>query len=253
MKNPMELTGRTILVTGASSGIGRCTAVLLSELGARVVLVARTESKLREAAGLLEGAGHRIEPFDLSNLEAIPDWISDVVKKTGPLSGLVHSAGIAPLSPLRTMTLNNLNEVMRINFQAAVWLTQAFSRRQSHGPESSIVLVSSVAGLCGTPARSAYSASKGALLSFARSAALELVKTGIRVNCVAPALVQTDIYDVSANALSPEQMETLVRTTQPLGLGTPLDVAHAIAFLLAGSSRWITGSVMAVDGGYTAQ
>jgi len=116
-----------------------------------------------------------------------------------------------------------------------------------------VVLVASVAGLLGVAARSAYSGSKGALIAFARSAAVELAPAGVRINCVAPGYVKTEMHDSAMRELSPEKMEALVRATQPLGLGKPLDVAHAIAFLLSGASRWITGSVLAVDGGYTAQ
>jgi NAD(P)-dependent dehydrogenase (short-subunit alcohol dehydrogenase family) len=253
MKNPLDLTGRTILVTGASSGIGRSTAVLLSQLGARVVLAARNQERLRQTAEALEGSGHEVEPIDLAELEKIPDWLAGVAQKAGPLAGLVHCAGMASLMPLRVLTMRHLETVMRVNFQSAVALTTAFSRKRVHQAGSSVVLVASVAASCGVPARSAYSASKGALVAFARSAALELAKTGLRVNCVAPAYVRTEMYEESLGGLTPEQLQSVVEATQPLGLGEPADVANAIAFLLADTGRWITGSVLAVDGGYTAQ
>jgi len=253
MHNPMQLSGRTVLVTGASAGIGRCTAVLLSQLGARVVLLARNQPRLEQTAALLEGSGHLVVAFDLAGLDAIPRCLGDLVEQTGPLDGLVHCAGTGSLMPLRALTMEHLDGVMRVNFQAAVALTTAFCRKRMRQARASVVLVASVAGLLGVPARSAYSASKGALIAFARSAALEMAKTGLRINCVAPAFVKTEMYEGSLSALTPEQLEKLIETTQPLGLGDPVDVANAIAFLLADSGRWITGSVLAVDGGYTAQ
>jgi NAD(P)-dependent dehydrogenase (short-subunit alcohol dehydrogenase family) len=249
----MQLSGRTVLVTGASAGIGRCTAVLLSQLGASVVLLARSQPRLEQTAALLEGSGHRVVAFDLAGLDAISRCLGDLVEQTGPLDGLVHCAGMGSLMPLRALTMEHLDAVMRVNFHAAVALTTTFCRKSMRQARASVVLVASVAGLLGVPVRSAYSASKGALIAFARSAALEMAKTGLRINCVAPAFVKTEMYEGSLSALTPEQLEKLIETTQPLGLGDPIDVANAIAFLLADTGRWITGSVLAVDGGYTAQ
>jgi NAD(P)-dependent dehydrogenase (short-subunit alcohol dehydrogenase family) len=240
-------------VTGASAGIGRSAAVLLSELGARVILVGRRQTALEETASLLEGRPHRIELFDLRGLEAIPAWFARLVSDIGPFHGLAHCAGIDAFLPLRALSLNRIEEVVRTNLYAAILLTQAFARKAAHESRAAIVLVASVAGAVGVPARTVYGASKGALIAFARSAALELAASGIRVNCVMPSYVQTDMYEQAVGNLTEEQRSELVRRTQPLGLGTPLDVAYSIAFLLADTSRWITGSVLTVDGGYTAQ
>jgi NAD(P)-dependent dehydrogenase (short-subunit alcohol dehydrogenase family) len=216
-------------------------------------MLARSQPRLEQTAALLEGSGHLVVAFDLAGLDAIPRCLGDLVEQTGPLDGLVHCAGMGSLMPLRALTMEHLDAVMRVNFQAAVALTTALCRKRMHQARASVVLVASVAGLLGVPARSAYSASKGALIAFARSAALEMAKTGLRINCVAPAFVKTEMYEGSLSALTPEQLEKLIETTQPLGLGDPIDVANAIAFLLADTGRWITGSVLAVDGGYTAQ
>jgi 3-oxoacyl-[acyl-carrier protein] reductase len=253
MINPLQFSGKTVMVTGASSGIGRSTSILFSSLGARVVLVGRNEDKLSETAALMEGDHHRIAPFDLTHLDQIPRWMSELVEELGPFSGLAHCAGITSLVPLRVLSLDHLESVMRTNFYSAVALTKEFARKRIHQAPGSIVLVASVAGQLGVAARAAYSASKGALIAFAKSAAIELAKSGVRVNCVAPAYVGTDMYEKSSNALSSEHLKSLVEVTQPLGLGSPLDVAHAIAFLMAETGRWITGSVLAVDGGYSAQ
>jgi NAD(P)-dependent dehydrogenase (short-subunit alcohol dehydrogenase family) len=251
--NPLDLTGRSILLTGASSGIGRTTAILLSRLGASVVLAARREEQLRATLALMEGSGHLVSPVDLNGLENIPAWFAGLVRSQGPFHGFVHSAGVAELLPLRVLTVGQMEQTMRVNFYAAAALTKEFCRKGQHQPGSSIVLVASVAGLLGAAARTAYSASKGALIAFARSAALELAKIPIRVNCVAPAYVKTEMYDTASAGMAPEQLAALVATMQPLGLGDPMDVAHAVAFLLADTGRWITGSVLTVDGGYSAQ
>jgi NAD(P)-dependent dehydrogenase (short-subunit alcohol dehydrogenase family) len=254
MKNPLSLEGKSIVVTGASAGIGQSTAVLLSELGARVTLIGRSDQRLQQTRGSLSGHGHRVAPFDLQKTDEIAAWFSGLVAEAGPFDGIVHSAGIGPLIPIRMMTGAHMEEIMRINVFAAMALTRAFSKKQAYRPGGGgVVLVASVAGMAGVPGRTAYSASKGALIAFARSAALELARTGIRVNCVAPAYVKTEMFEEMLKTMTADQLSKLIEITQPLGLGTPLDVAHSIAFLLSETGRWITGSVLAVDGGYTAQ
>jgi NAD(P)-dependent dehydrogenase (short-subunit alcohol dehydrogenase family) len=252
MRNPLDLGGQTVLVTGASSGIGRATAVLLSQLGARLVLVARNQERLGQTAAALEGSGHRSHSQDLSDLEALPSWFGRVVEFAGPLAGLVHCAGVTSILPLRSVTASHMDQILRVNFQAAAILTREFARKRMHQDRASAVLVASIAGLVGVAGRSVYGASKGALIAFARSAALELARSDVRLNCVAPAYVRTEMTKADLAALTPEQAAGLA-AAQPLGIGEPEDVAHAIAFLLSSASRWITGTVLAVDGGYTAQ
>ncbi|HEY7392347.1 MAG TPA: SDR family oxidoreductase [Bryobacteraceae bacterium] len=253
MDNPLDLTGKTILVTGASAGIGRCTAVLLSRLGARVVLSGRDVGRLRQTAGEMDGEGHHVAALDLANPNEIAAWIAELAQVVGPLSGIAHCAGVAATMPLRFLSLKQLDDVMRVNFYSAVLLTKEFARKRIHERNASLVFVASIAGMRGKRARSIYGASKGALIAFAKSAAIELANEGIRVNCVAPSYVHTDMYERIGDLMTPEQLQDCVERTQPLGLGTPLDVANAIAFLLADTGKWITGSVLAVDGGYTAQ
>jgi NAD(P)-dependent dehydrogenase (short-subunit alcohol dehydrogenase family) len=247
--NPLDMQGRTVLVTGASSGIGRETAILLSELDARVVLVARNRERLEETLGRMSGEGHRIEPFDLNETDGIPDWIKRIATETGPLGGLVHSAGIFRVLPLQSESASRIESLMRINLTSAIMIVKGFRRSGCALRGSGIVLLSSAAGIVGAQGISTYSASKAALIGFTRSAALELVASGLRINCVAPGMVETEMVDRSPQ--TPEQVEA-VKRTHPLGLGAPRDVAHAIVFLLADTGRWITGSTLVVDGGYSA-
>jgi len=251
MRNPMDLTGRTILVTGASSGLGRATSLLLGRLGARLVLVARNVEKLQQTAAMLEDPAHRVEPFDLTRADEIAGWMKTLAAEVGPLGGLVHSAGVHATLPLRMLTAKRIDRLMQVNFTAAVCLTKGFRQKDVCGPPAGVVFLSSVMGLVGQPGVSAYAASKGALIAVARSLALELAAEGIRVNCVAPGQVQTEMAQTQQASLTEEQFAA-IEAMHPLGIGRPEDVAHAVAFLLADTGRWITGTTLTVDGGYTA-
>jgi NAD(P)-dependent dehydrogenase (short-subunit alcohol dehydrogenase family) len=251
MTNPMDLSGRTILITGASSGIGRDASVLLSELGAMVVLVGRNRDALVKTTEMMSGVNHRIEPFDLNDVNAIPDWLKHIASKTGPLDGIVHCAGIEALRPLRLITGESFDELMNINVNAAIGLAKAFRQKKVNRSGGSIVFISSVAGLIGQTGHAEYCASKAALIGICKALALELARENIRVNCVAPGLVKTEMFEKALMTISREQLES-VASRQPLGLGTPRDVSNAVAFLLASTGQWITGSTLVVDGGYTA-
>lgn len=250
--NPMDLSGRSVLVTGASSGIGRATAILLSQLGARVILVARRQVQLEETMSQMVGTGHRVEVFDLFQIEAIADWLPSLVTPEQRLDGLVHSAGLQHIRTIRELDNDAVSEMMALNFNAAFSLARAFRHKKVRAEHSSIVFVSSVSGLKGQAGNTVYAASKGALIAVTRAMAAELVRDQVRVNCVAPGLVHTEIVDRMLETLSQEQYQRIV-DKHLLGVGTAQDVAHAIAFLLADTGRWITGSTLVVDGGYTAQ
>ena len=250
-RNPMDLSGRSILVTGASSGIGRETALLLAELGARVVLNGRDEERLAQTKESLVGGEHHIAAMDLIDLESIGRMLSGIVESVGPLAGLVHSAGIQITRPIKMLDLEEAQRTMDVNAMAALALAQAFRDKRRREPQASIVFVSSVAGSAGAAANVAYSASKGALDAMTRSLAAELAREGVRVNAVVPGLVRTKLIETMDQNLTEAQHETFVRR-HLLGMGEPRDVAHAIAFLLADTARWITGSLLRVDGGFLA-
>ncbi len=248
----MDLSGRTVLVTGASSGLGRGIADLVAQLGGRVILVARDPVRLEATRAALAGGPHVVEAFDLSNPDGIPVWIRELATRHGVLHGLVHSAGILTTKPLRMQSASDWELAMRINVSAGAALAKGFRQRGVNAGAGSIVFLSSVMGLVGQPGQVLYSATKGALVAMTRSMALELAREAIRVNCVAPAVVMTGMSEELQKNVSPEQFAQIT-AQHPLGLGRVEDVANAVAFLLADSARWITGITLTVDGGYTAQ
>jgi NAD(P)-dependent dehydrogenase (short-subunit alcohol dehydrogenase family) len=251
MKNPMDMTGRRVLVTGASSGIGQATAILLAELGCQVILVARNEERLQATRAKMPGNGHIVKAFDLSKVETIEPWLKEIIASTGPLNGLVHSAGIQRTVPIRFEKASVDDPLWRLNYHAAAALLTTFSKVRNRAQNASVVFVSSITGLIGAPGDSTYGATKGALIAYARTAALELARESIRVNCVAPGHVRTAMSASAESRLTDSQAKA-IEDAHPLGLGRPEDVANAIVFLLADTGRWITGTTVVVDGGCTA-
>ena len=251
-ENPLDLSGRTILVTGASSGIGRDIAVLFSALGAKVILAGRSEERLQETLTRMSPGAHVAAPFDLSLTDQIVAWVKATATQHGPLDGLVHAAGRQITAPLRALSPSSLDSLLRTNVSSALMLARGFCQKGCNRGGGSIVFLTSVMALVGKPGIAAYSASKAALAGLTRSLALEFAPERIRVNCIAPGFVQTDMLDAVKEALSPELFAAL-EADHALGFGTPRDVAHAAAFLTADTARWITGSTLVVDGGYTAQ
>jgi NAD(P)-dependent dehydrogenase (short-subunit alcohol dehydrogenase family) len=251
--NPLSLEGRRILVTGASSGLGRATAILASRLGATVVCNGRDGQRLEQTLHQLEGTGHSAQPFDLKAVDGIAAWLESIATSVGPLHGLVHAAGVQSVLPLHLASPARWKDALLVNVETAIALAKAFQGRRVYaGDHGSMVFLSSVMGQVGAPGRVLYSLGKGAVEAMMRSLALELAPRKIRVNCVAPAFVKTAMLDEMAKVWTDEQ-RTQVERLHPLGLGEPDDVAGAVAFLLADTGRWVTGTVLRVDGGYSAQ
>jgi NAD(P)-dependent dehydrogenase (short-subunit alcohol dehydrogenase family) len=249
-----SLRDRNILVTGASSGLGRACAVVASRLGANIILVGRDKERLDTVLReLATGGRHAAFTQDLTIYGELEHMVSSAVEQVGPVDGFVHSAGLGMTLPLRSTTPAQLEKVFAINVYAAIELCRLLAKKNVIGPNgSSFVLMSSIMGLVGEPGKIAYCASKSALLSATRAMAVELAPRRIRVNCVLPAVVETEMAAAYFASVSPEARAAVV-AAHPLGLGTPDDVAGTCAFLLSDASRWITGSHLIVDGGYSAK
>jgi NAD(P)-dependent dehydrogenase (short-subunit alcohol dehydrogenase family) len=247
-----DLRNKTILITGASSGLGRAIAISSAAAGARLVLLARNEERLRETAGLCSGQGHVLRLADLENLAALPALIGHICQEVGPLSGLVHAAGAHRLVPLRATQPKHLEELMRINALAPAMLVKGLSLRGNHQAGCSVVVLSSVMGRVSKPSALGYAMSKGAVEQLVRTLALELAPLGLRINAVAPAMIDTPLTKRALAPLGDDERNRIL-SEHPMGLGQPEDVAAAAVFLLSDASRYVTGTALLVDGGYCAQ
>lgn len=242
--DPFSLDGKRILVTGASSGLGRAIAIGCSQRGATIVASGRDELKLRETISALYGIGHTSICADLTDQVGR----DQVTLQAGNIHGLVHSAGIAGLAPLRQATVAHIETQMDTNFVSPMLLTQNLLQHNAIQPGAAILFISSIAAHVGVRGVSAYSATKAALEAAARCLSMEVAKKNIRVNCLAPGEVRTPMFDASMNTTG-NLAGTLA--SYPLGLGLPEDVANAAIFFLSPASRWVTGTTLILDGGHT--
>jgi NAD(P)-dependent dehydrogenase (short-subunit alcohol dehydrogenase family) len=249
-----HLTDKNIVVTGASSGLGRQIAISCSKMGARVILVARDKQRLQETLKQMQNpAIHSMISIDITSFNELEQALLQEVELNGKINGLVNCAGISSTLPIRSVTPEKLNSIFTVNVFAAFQLTRIVSTpRYVSAGGASFIFISSVAGMVGENAKSAYSMSKGALISGTRSLAIELAPKKIRVNCVSPGLIITALNENAEHITDPSKRKAL-EDKHPLGLGTPEDVASACVYLLSDASRWVTGTNLVVDGGYTAK
>lgn len=251
--NPMSLKGKNIIITGAASGIGKETALLTKELGAGLLLLDINSDKLDE---VVSQCGDSVigAACDITDCEKIKDIIYRAAAEIGKFSGLVHCAGISSLAPLRVLSSGEYERVQKINTQAGLELAKIFSNRRvfEQNGNSSIVFISSVYGIVGSACNVAYAASKAALIGMTKALAVEFASKKIRVNCVAPGFINTNMAD-GVEAKFDENYRDKIEKMHLLGWGEAIDVANAIAFLLSDASKWTTGAVFNIDGGFTAQ
>lgn len=251
--NPFSLEGKTIVVTGASSGIGRQVAISCSQMGAKVALIGRNVERLEETESQLVGDGHLTVSYDLTDLNHQKELVAGIVAKMGVIDGLVNCAGISTVLPFKMMKPEKVDEFFRTNVYATIELTrQVLGSKNVNKEGASVIFFASVMGSVGEMAKSLYSFTKGALISGCRSLAIEYAPKKVRVNVISPGVVETPINKNQPYLADPEKREK-TEAMHPLGIGQTEDVANACIFLLSDASRWITGQNIIVDGGYTIQ
>jgi NAD(P)-dependent dehydrogenase (short-subunit alcohol dehydrogenase family) len=241
--NPFSLLDKVILVTGASSGIGRQIAISAAAAGAKIICLGRSKEKLQRTMEQLQGSGHALIAADLTQSEELKDILEDIPK----LNGLVHSAGMTAYMPANFIGKKHIDEVFSINFEAVVVFTSALLKAKKIENKASILFLSSIATKHAYFAGGMYAASKSAIEAYSANLALELAPKGIRSNCLAPTFVKTEMVEKSEQTISPESMEKM-KKMHPLGFGEVEDVAHTAVFFLSDASRWISATVLPMGG-----
>ncbi|MBR5039054.1 MAG: SDR family oxidoreductase [Prevotella sp.] len=241
--NPFSLEGKVVLVTGASSGIGRATAIECSKMGASVIITGRNEERLNETFKALEGEGHQQIVADLTNQEDIDNLVSQI----GALDGLVNNAGLGRNKPIGFIKMDDLEYVYQTNVFACILLTKSLLKKKKINKGGSLVFTSSISSCLNTPGIAMYASSKAAVSSFMRSCAVELGEKQIRSNAVLPGMVETKL--ITRGDYTEEDLDK-DRNLYPLKrYGKPHEIAYAIIFLLSDASSWVTGTSLVVDGG----
>lgn len=244
--NPFTLEGRIILITGASSGIGRTTAIECSRMGARLIITGRDSDRLDEVCHELEGNGHQTIIADLTQ----EDQVECLLSQLPVIDGVVLCAGQGTVVPFKMADRKKIDPIFEINYFAPVELMRQLIKKKKLANESSVVFVSSIGGVDSiTIGNSIYGASKAALNSAMRFCALELAPKKIRVNSVCPGMVNTKL--IKGGAVSEEQHQIDMQKYPLKRYGEPEDIAHGIVYLLSNASSWVTGHSLVIDGGYT--
>jgi NAD(P)-dependent dehydrogenase (short-subunit alcohol dehydrogenase family) len=248
-----SLSNKTILITGASSGIGRSCAVQCSKMGASLLLMGRNVDELNRTVSELQ-PGTKVEMIvaDFSKMVDLELLIAEKIVTIGKIAGFIHCAGIEKTLPLKKQTSEVFQSIFDINVFAGFEMAKIISLKKYKAEKASFVFIASVAGMVGESGKTIYSASKGAVISGARSMSMELARSDIRVNSISPAMVKTPILEKMFDGIGEEASQNIIKK-HPLGIGEPEDVANACVFLLSDAAKWITGTNLVVDGGYTAQ
>lgn len=240
----MRLDGKHILVTGASSGMGRVFCRMIAHEGAIVSLLARNENRLKETLSQMEGEGHEYYCCDMTDNEQL----KETVTKLSPLDGVVFCAGISEYVPIKFVKQDKIDSIFQTNYFSEILLTQLLVKKKILNKQASLVYISSLSSTLGVPGTLLYASSKAAINSAVKVIAAELAPQGIRANAICPGIVKTEMLggtNIDEETFMKQEVD------YPLGLGTPEDVGHAVLYHLSDGSRWLTGNSMVIDGGYS--
>lgn len=246
MNNPFSLYNKTILVTGASSGIGSSIAITCSQMGAKVIITGRNENRLHKTYCDMEGNGHEKLIADLTNLTQLKDMVERLPK----LDGIVCNAGIVKSLITHVSEPKDVDDIFKINTFAPINLIQFLLQAKKLNKNASIVFISSISGVyCGYIGGSLYGSTKAALDGFTKALSLEVAPRGIRVNTINPGMVDTNL--LVETSISQKQIDEDINNYPLKRYGKPEDIAYAAIYLLSDASGWVTGSSLLIDGGYT--
>lgn len=248
MNNPFTLEGKTVLVTGAASGIGRATAIQCAEMGAKVILVDLNENGLQETQKMIAREDSEYRALDLTDLEKLSEMVSTLPK----MDGVASNAGIVLSLLAKFSEPKDMERIFKINTFSHINLVQQLINQKKLNKGASIVFTSSMSGVyCGIAGGSLYGATKSAILGYTKALAIELAPRGIRVNTIHPGMIETPL--TAGTALSKELLEEDAKS-YPLGrYGKPEEIAYSIVYLLSDATVWMTGSQLLIDGGYSVK
>lgn len=254
LPDAFSLQNKNILITGASSGIGRQCAINCEQKGASLILLGRDRDRLDETLQLLnDKSRHLMYSIDLCDFNRIEALMGEIVKKSGKINGLINSAGVSTTLPFKMMNPEKLEYFFLTNVFAAMNITKFAVNKSCMADEGgSMVFISSVMGIVGEVGKSLYSMTKGALISAVKALSLEYASKKIRFNCISPGVIDTPMSKKSAYSQDEASLNR-IKSLHPLGIGQPEDVANACIYLLSDASKWVTGTNLIVDGGYTAR
>lgn len=251
MTQGQRLKGKAAIITGASSGIGRAAALRLAQDGCNIFMVSRREAKLKELKNEIASLGVEVQYSigEVTDEDFAKDVVTDAYEIFGCLNILVLSAGNAFIRPFSLTSTVDFRSLLDVNSFGVINFCKEAVKKIS--PGGSIILIASPAGIYGARGMSAYALSKGGIVAFGKSLALELSNQKVRVNIISPGFVRTEMTEKLYGKLNETQMKR-INQAYPLGIGSATDVANAISFLASEESSWITGIVLPVDGGFTA-
>lgn len=250
--NKFSLENKKIIITGASSGIGKSCAIECNRAGAKIVLIGRNEERLKLVINELDG-DNRYFSFDVTNFSEIRNLVDIIFNNVGKIDGFIHSAGVELTKPFSLTKPEDYENLYKVNVISGFEFARIISSKKYINENGvSFIFISSVMGSLGVSGKISYCATKGALIAGVKSMALELAQKNIRANCISPAVIDTDLTRAFIEKL-PEEAKNEMYKMHPLGVGKPEDVANACIYLLSEEAKWITGSNLVIDGGYSAK